>query len=1036
MSFLLFIAVLVMAALVHDTRRRLGRMEGLVRDLELLFEGWAKERAYGAHTATADKDEPHETSSEAPQDAPPRPRPASISVPRSSATGVGMEADAHLPAPTQPERPLSAPSPFSAPPSGLTQRVADIRAKLMPPQPTTTPDAEQEQTSPHPAPIEAPTAPSGGGFEELFGRRLPIWAGGITLAVAGILLVKYSIDANLLPPSVRVILGLLFGSALIGGAEATLRQRERVRDDRVHQALSGAGIASLYASILAAANLYGLIGPGLAFAGLVLVTAIALGLSLRFGAPSAILGLAGGLAAPALVQASTPNVPLLCTYLALALGGLGAISRRQRWMWLGISALIGGAGWGLLLILMGGLDFFSTLSVGLLVLLAGVALPALVFPRSSRALLRGGGALVAAAQIALLIATGGFTPLHWGLYGLLSAAILWLAHRDGDLRLLPPAGLATGLLLSAIWPTPTLPLFVAVMLGLTALYGLCALFRLWRAEGGMLEAGQIIGLSLGGFAASWLHFHYGPAQDHAFVLLALGSAALPSAAAVLGWNRPERRAEGDRRFASLTTTVGLLLALAGLIGLPAWTAPILLAGIATALLALALKADDRGIDPPAQAFLMAAALALVATDSAPGQIDRLFNEGPLPFLPEALPRWGALALAAAFFAWRGRGARQQATFQVAASFFAYGTLAQILPAPWLAVAAAAGLAGLAEIQRRRWHAEPEPSANMQGLLPAMAGCAVLAALWALEPFTRWAGGALLSTSGIPLFVSDLPAPLSAVQHLLAPALLALFALWQVPTAFNRREGKAAVVLAAGIGFAGLHICYKQIFAIGDSTAFLHLGLAERTIWQSLLLAMGIMLWRWKRQALPALIPIGAALAHNLAYTMMFHNPLWSEQAVGPLPLANLLLPAFGLPFLALWLAERIAPEESARPYARLFDCVRMVAILLFAYASLRQLFSGSLLYSEPIGSVENIGWSVLALVLAIGFLLWGIRARARDWRIASLVLMLSAVAKVFLLDASGLEGLLRIASFLALGFSLIGVGWLYSRTWKEGEEQE
>jgi len=41
--------------------------------------------------------------------------------------------------------------------------------------------------------------------------------------------------------------------------------------------------------------------------------------------------------------------------------------------------------------------------------------------------------------------------------------------------------------------------------------------------------------------------------------------------------------------------------------------------------------------------------------------------------------------------------------------------------------------------------------------------------------------------------------------------------------------------------------------------------------------------------------------------------------------------------------------------------------------------------------------------------------------------MLAAAGKVFLFDASGLEGLLRIGSFVALGFSLIGIGWLYSR---------
>src|SRR3546814_13546395 len=59
-------------------------------------------------------------------------------------------------------------------------------------------------------------------FEELFGRRLPIWAGGVTLAVAGVLLVKYSIDAGLLPPLVRVVLGLLFGGEI---GRASCRER-------------------------------------------------------------------------------------------------------------------------------------------------------------------------------------------------------------------------------------------------------------------------------------------------------------------------------------------------------------------------------------------------------------------------------------------------------------------------------------------------------------------------------------------------------------------------------------------------------------------------------------------------------------------------------------------------------------------------------------------------------------------------------------------------------------------------------------------
>lgn len=66
-------------------------------------------------------------------------------------------------------------------------------------------------------------------------------------------------------------------------------------------------------------------------------------------------------------------------------------------------------------------------------------------------------------------------------------------------------------------------------------------------------------------------------------------------------------------------------------------------------------------------------------------------------------------------------------------------------------------------------------------------------------------------------------------------------------------------------------------------------------------------------------------------------------------------------------------------------------------------------------------------MLAGAFLCVGIVGRARDWRIASLALMQVAVVKVFLFDAAGPDRLARFASFAAVGFSLIGVGWLYSR---------
>lgn len=91
------------------------------------------------------------------------------------------------------------------------------------------------------------------------------------------------------------------------------------------------------------------------------------------------------------------------------------------------------------------------------------------------------------------------------------------------------------------------------------------------------------------------------------------------------------------------------------------------------------------------------------------------------------------------------------------------------------------------------------------------------------------------------------------------------------------------------------------------------------------------------------------------------------------------------------------------------------------------MFSGTNLTAVPLTQTEDLLRSLTGIVLAILFLLWGARQNLRSWRIGSLVVMLLAVLKVFLVDAAGLEGLARIASFVALGFSLIGIGWFYAR---------
>ena len=837
------------------------------------------------------------------------------------------------------------------------------------------------------------------GFEELFGRKLPIWAGGITLAVAGMLIVKLSIEAGLLSPSVRVIMGSIFGLLLIGAAELALRQEERVRDERVRQALSGAGIASLYASIMVAGSVYHLIDPFVAMLGAAAVTALALGLSLRFGAPSALLGLAGGLAAPALIGSDAPNVPLLSLYLALAVGGLTTVSRSQRWAWLGISALVGGFGWGMLLMLGGALSAPDTISVALYLLLIGVALPMLGFAGGWQDRMRLVAAIAAAAQMAALVATGGFSLLNWGLFGLLSLAMLWLANREPSLERLPPVGLVIVLLLLGAWPDPAIGEFSLVAAVAVLIYGVPALARLWSARGGLVEAGQLAAITIGNWFIPMFHFYRADGStDLQFGLLALALSALAGASAALGWRHADRR--DDARFVILATSSALVMAGAATLLLPGWAIGGAMAAVGLGLLHLGQVAEDKRLEPISWIFAVAGLIGGPAT--AIGEVPADWKE---------LLRWGLLAVVAAAFAWRARFRHGRRIAQWLAPILLFFALQSIMAERWEPLIAPFMLVALALARLR--------------LVPAMAAAMLLLIGGALDPAYHWSVDAAASLTGYPMFVADVALVDDVLLKLLIPAGAIVLSLWLARNRLDRRERAAAVAMAAVLATIGLHCAYKQLFDIDSPKMFVAFGLAERTLWEALLLGGAAVLWRLgQRQA--GAIMLGAALAHLAIYTLLLHNPLWAEQAVGPWPLINLIPLAYAVPVAAMLSLDRVPSIRKLVP-ARPLTLAWMILILLFAASMLRQLFHGSLLVEPGLGQAEDIARSILAILAAIGFLLWGIRTRQRDWRIGSLVLMLAAVAKVFLWDTQGLEGLVRIASFVALGFSLIGIGWLYSR---------
>lgn len=976
-------------------------------------------------------------------------------------------------------------------------------------------------------------------FEELFGRRLPIWAGGITLAIAGVLIVKYAIDAGLFgrvfTPGIQAICGMLFGFGLIGGAEWAHRHRARVDDPRVSQALSGAGISTLYAALLVAANVYALISPLAAFFGLAAVTAGALWLSLRHGPPSALLGLAGGLAAPALTVGLDANVSMLAIYLAFTIAGMAGVSRVQRWPWLALLALAGGAGWSLWLILAGqALTAIGALSVGTFVLLLAVALPLFAFRDAGAAALRIVAAVIGAAQLALLVATGGYQPLHWGLFALIAAAGQWLAWRNREFAIVPTLGAALATLLLVFWPDPSGAWFAAIGLSLVAIHALPLLAKLWREPARLQCAAELGAIAVAIPLVTLGHFHAPLGLlDPLGAWTSAGAALLALTGAGLGWKVAER--EQDGRFAVLTAVGAALLALAAWLGFPHWQAPLWIGAITMALLALAQPSRDRLIEPLAAAFAGLALFALLGTiaDGREGELLVTVGWHRAATDSASLLRWGGLALVFALFGRRGERAviRQAAWFGSAA--LAYGLAAQLVPAWTLPLAmAAVGGAALPALQRReppraeaqvlvwaaaailllavtgaapadqwqrlggakdsatnglallRWAgvaglgallAVRARSAVLRGIgqglaallaygaaaqvvplvvLPlvapagalgvaaasrrcewsrlavAAATLAAVSGVWALAPLAEWVAAAIYSASGVPMLfdVPDLAAP-GVLRRLLAPAMLLGGSLWLL----RRKLSEPTLLLGGGaigaVVLVALHGLYRAGFAAAFGTDFVATGLGQRLLWDLLLLGAALALWRRggdmiARRGAPLVVAVAAG--HLAWYSLILHNPLWTAQAVGGLPLANLLLPLFAALPTCLLLTARIRPDW-ALWLDRALQPVLMIVIALLGWATLRQAFHGTLLTAPGLPQFEDILRSLLGIALAVGYLLWGIRTKRHSWRIASLLLMLAAVAKVFLFDASGLEGLLRIASFVALGFSLIGIGWLYSR---------
>ncbi|TAJ24171.1 MAG: DUF2339 domain-containing protein, partial [Reyranella sp.] len=199
------------------------------------------------------------------------------------------------------------------------------------------------------------------------------------------------------------------------------------------------------------------------------------------------------------------------------------------------------------------------------------------------------------------------------------------------------------------------------------------------------------------------------------------------------------------------------------------------------------------------------------------------------------------------------------------------------------------------------------------------------------------------------------------------------------------------------------------------------GFALAALWVSWARHDPVALWAWRISGM-----LAAAVAVLLQ--VLIANPVFQHADVGRLPIANGLLLAYAIPAAMAALARNWIDGEPNRQFAIVVEAT--ASILAFAWVSfeVRHLFDPAFQRSgfEAEG-LELYAYSIAWLLFGVALLALGFLRQAAALRHAGMALVCLVVAKVFLIDMAGLQGLLRVFSFLGLGAALIGLGYAYRR---------
>ena len=249
----------------------------------------------------------------------------------------------------------------------------------------------------------------------------------------------------------------------------------------------------------------------------------------------------------------------------------------------------------------------------------------------------------------------------------------------------------------------------------------------------------------------------------------------------------------------------------------------------------------------------------------------------------------------------------------------------------------------------------------------------------------------------------------------------------------KAERVIALLEAGGLAFAVLLISLEIRLFVEGSLISTHYGLLEQSLQSISWLAVGSALAVHHHRLNNRVAFTGApfllclAAAQVLVLQVLICNPFFVDDPVGTWPVFNVLFLAYAVPALFAFLCARALADTPWARFARYAEIAGFFLLFVYISYEVTRAFQGPVLSFFHHSHAELYTYSLVWLVFAVVLLVLGMVLKRSILRFASLAILVVTALKVFLIDMSALTDLYRVASFLGLGLSLVGIGYLYQR---------